>query len=186
MIDSLPDNVIGVPGHIHITESKFLYSLPEQLGGGYYADIGTFKGRSAILVAAGLRNRGYSGRVITVDTFDSYGMAKDKGQDTFEEAIKNIKDRDFLDMIEVYRGLSREASKNYSDFRFKFIFLDADHSYEGVKNDFEVWSPLLQEKGFIGFHDSGTVGVRKFLLELGSAWKKEGQIHSLSWWKRND
>lgn len=186
MPDLLPDNVTGVPGHIHITESKFLYNLPGELGEGLYADIGTFKGRSAILVAGGLKNRGYSGPVITVDTFDSFGMTRGKRQDTLEEALKHIEDREFQDMIKVHRGSSSKVAKDYSGFRFNFIFLDADHCYEGVRRDFEAWSPLLREGGFVGFHDSDTEGVRKLLLELRPEWEKVGQIHSLSWWRRND
>jgi predicted O-methyltransferase YrrM len=34
-----------------------------------------------------------------------------------------------------------------------FIFIDGDHSYEGVRQDFEMYSQLLREKGLIAFHD---------------------------------
>jgi cephalosporin hydroxylase len=34
-----------------------------------------------------------------------------------------------------------------------FLFIDGDHTYEGVKKDYEMYSPLVGEGGWIGFHD---------------------------------
>lgn len=34
-----------------------------------------------------------------------------------------------------------------------FLFIDGDHTYEGVKKDFEMYSPLVKEGGIIAFHD---------------------------------
>jgi len=33
------------------------------------------------------------------------------------------------------------------------LFIDGDHSYEGVKKDFEMYSPLVRKGGIIAFHD---------------------------------
>jgi predicted O-methyltransferase YrrM len=34
-----------------------------------------------------------------------------------------------------------------------FLFIDGDHSYEGVRQDFESFSQLVRKGGLIGFHD---------------------------------
>jgi predicted O-methyltransferase YrrM len=34
-----------------------------------------------------------------------------------------------------------------------FIFIDGDHTYEGVKTDFRFYSPLVRPGGLIGIHD---------------------------------
>ncbi len=34
-----------------------------------------------------------------------------------------------------------------------FLFIDGDHSYQGVKKDYELYSPLVRQGGIIGFHD---------------------------------
>ncbi|MDQ7033067.1 MAG: class I SAM-dependent methyltransferase [Desulfonauticus sp.] len=34
-----------------------------------------------------------------------------------------------------------------------FLFIDGDHTYEGVKKDFEMYSPLVGKSGLIAFHD---------------------------------
>lgn len=34
-----------------------------------------------------------------------------------------------------------------------FLFIDGDHSYEGVKRDFEMYAPLVRSGGIMAFHD---------------------------------
>ena len=34
-----------------------------------------------------------------------------------------------------------------------FLFVDGDHTYEGVKQDFELYGPLVRPGGIIAFHD---------------------------------
>lgn len=51
-----------------------------------------------------------------------------------------------------------------------FIFIDGDHSYVGVRRDYELWSPLVGLGGAIGFHDicsgPGSGDVHRFWAEL--------------------
>ncbi len=37
--------------------------------------------------------------------------------------------------------------------KIDFLFIDADHRYEGVKRDFELYKPLVRKGGLIAFHD---------------------------------
>lgn len=37
--------------------------------------------------------------------------------------------------------------------KLDFLFIDGDHSYNGVKRDFKMYSPLVKNKGIIAFHD---------------------------------
>ncbi|MCP4700096.1 MAG: class I SAM-dependent methyltransferase, partial [Gammaproteobacteria bacterium] len=37
--------------------------------------------------------------------------------------------------------------------KIDLLYIDADHSYEGVKKDFELYAPLVKPDGMIGFHD---------------------------------
>lgn len=69
--------------------------------------------------------------------------------------------------------------------RLDFLFIDGDHSYEGVKRDFEMYSPLVRKGGIIAFHDivpdyytrygiraaSYTGGVPKFWREIRDAYR---------------
>jgi predicted O-methyltransferase YrrM len=70
-----------------------------------------------------------------------------------------------------------------------FLFIDGDHRYEGVKADFETYSPLVRKGGWIGFHDivpgpaheAGGVAVfwqelkkRHAVQEFVQDWKQSG------------
>jgi predicted O-methyltransferase YrrM len=61
--------------------------------------------------------------------------------------------------------------------RLDFVFIDGDHSYEGVKKDFEMYSPLVRKGGFVAFHDickhppETGVQVHQFYTEIKSAYK---------------
>jgi cephalosporin hydroxylase len=52
--------------------------------------------------------------------------------------------------------------------KIDFLFIDGDHSYEGVKKDFEMYSKLVRRGGIIAFHDivPSRCGVYRFWLEL--------------------
>ena len=39
------------------------------------------------------------------------------------------------------------------DKKLDFLFIDGDHTYEGVKRDFRMFYPLVREEGIIAFHD---------------------------------
>ena len=49
-------------------------------------------------------------------------------------------------------SLEREKSALKGDM-LDFLFIDGDHTYEGVKRDFEMYSPLVRKGGLIAFHD---------------------------------
>jgi hypothetical protein len=50
-----------------------------------------------------------------------------------------------------------------------FLFIDGDHSYDGVKADWELFKNIVNEDGYIAFHDvvgNTTPGVVKFWNEI--------------------
>lgn len=48
-----------------------------------------------------------------------------------------------------------------------FVFIDGDHSYEGIKADWLAWGGLVSEGGIIGLHDSRSTPKRP-IPEAGS------------------
>lgn len=73
--------------------------------------------------------------------------------------------------------------------KLDFLFIDGDHTYEGVRKDFEMYSRLLNPDSIIAFHDivpgppEDVGGVPKFwkkikynfsYIELVKNWKQEG------------
>jgi hypothetical protein len=35
-----------------------------------------------------------------------------------------------------------------------FLFIDADHSYDGIQGDWEAWSQYIATNGIVALHDS--------------------------------
>ena len=54
------------------------------------------------------------------------------------------------------RQTGAEAAQNRSVLAapFDFIFVDGDHTYEGLRQDWEGWSPLVGPGGIVALHDS--------------------------------
>lgn len=45
------------------------------------------------------------------------------------------------------------AAHQINDGSMDFVFLDADHSYEGVRDDIAAWLPKVRKGGWLGGHD---------------------------------
>ena len=62
-----------------------------------------------------------------------------------------------------------------------FLFIDGDHTYEGVREDFMMYSPLVREGGLIAFHDvaesGGSREVHRLWSELKPNYQHEEFIH---------
>lgn len=50
------------------------------------------------------------------------------------------------------KAVSEPATKTLSGI--DFIFIDGDHSFDGLRGDWEAWSPLIAPGGLVALHDS--------------------------------
>lgn len=67
--------------------------------------------------------------------------------------------------------------KNEIDGKIDFLFIDGDHSYSGVKQDFETYGDLVSKGGIIAFHDiyheHPRVGVDRLWEEIKPKYETE-------------
>lgn len=86
--------------------------------------------------------------------------------------------------IELVRANSHDKEvfekikKMLSGKKVDFLFIDGDHTYEGVKKDFEMYSRLVKEDGIVALHDipyhpQTNCEVNKFWQELKVSYKHE-------------
>jgi cephalosporin hydroxylase len=66
----------------------------------------------------------------------------------------------------------------------EILFIDADHSYDGVKRDFEMYSPLVAAGGLVIFHDIADFGpgygVKRFWEEVKTGHRFEEIVDPLN------
>jgi len=55
--------------------------------------------------------------------------------------------------VTIIRNSSQEALKDFPDEYFDYLYLDASHDYESVKNDLELVRQKIKKDGFICGHD---------------------------------
>jgi len=63
--------------------------------------------------------------------------------------------------------------------KIDFLLIDGDHSYDGVKTDFDLYSPLMSPGGLIAFHDimenktDAEIDVHRFWMEIRGQYRTE-------------
>ena len=57
------------------------------------------------------------------------------------------------DRVKVLRMDSVAAAETFADKSLAFVYLDGDHSFEGVRRDLLAWIPKVQSGGIIAGHD---------------------------------
>lgn len=76
--------------------------------------------------------------------------------------------------LEEYSEKAFETFRKLDGEPIDFMFIDGDHSYEGVQTDWRLWSPLLASGGVIALHDSRSyegrqidhVGAARFVQDV--------------------
>ncbi len=61
--------------------------------------------------------------------------------------------------------------------RIDFLLIDGDHTYEGVKKDFQMYSPLVRKGGVVVFHDIAQHDP-KVGCEVDKFWNEIKQSHA--------
>jgi FkbM family methyltransferase len=102
------------------------------------------------------------GKKITIDYPESDEQIHNM---EFRNTIDNI-DR-FSDDVHIIRNDSHlqetfdKVKEILDGEELDFIFIDGDHSYVGVKQDYEMYKSLLKEGGYIAFHDINDTEIHK-------------------------
>ncbi len=148
----------------------------------HFVELGSFFGCSTIYMAVEIINSGKQIKFDSIDKWDFNWNLDNVSVNVYEEYLKNIEP--IKHIINPIRGFSKEIVKNYEDSSLDFIFIDADHEYEGIKNDITWWYPKLKQNGIIAGHDyiEAFPGVIKAVDEF---FGKENIIRNGSSWILN-
>jgi len=123
----------------------FLANLIIEYGFEKVAEIGVLGGgcaRSVLWSPAGKIVKDYIG-------VDNWLMCRRPGQ----RYIKTLSLMTYFPQLRLMRLDSVDAAKLFLNGYFDLVFIDADHSYNGVTADIKAWMPKIRKGGIISGHD---------------------------------
>ena len=130
-----------------IDEAAYVYRLVRELGPATLVEIGRFKGGSTLLIAAAMHPgaRLHSYDLHAEFETDHHGPEHDRqlGAALVRYGLR--------DRVELVVADSRTVDLPGS---CDLVFADGDHSYGGVRGDYEHWGPALRAGGHLLFHDA--------------------------------
>jgi predicted O-methyltransferase YrrM len=142
----------------HIFMMGIVWYLSQRNGGKpiHILEIGSWYGASTLTWAQGLKEHNQNNGTITcIDAWEPYETMtpemRKMAENSYEGFLSNTQSiRNELKM-EIYRGKSSSELLMLRDARRKFdiIYIDGDHSYEGVYSDINLSVPLLTPNGII-------------------------------------
>lgn len=88
-----------------------------------------------------------------------YGGAQVTSQREMDAIYQKVMDR-FRpeERVSVHRKSSTEVARSLADDELDWVYLDGDHSYEGVRTDLQNWLPKLRCGGLLCGDDYGVAG----------------------------
>ena len=110
---------------------------------GVVVEIGCYEGSTTAAIAKNTK-----GRVYSIDPFFPGRLGFCYG----EWVAKFTRRRQKLRNIEFLKGYSYDIAANFHE-SVDLLFVDANHTFDAVKRDWEDWFPKVRNHGIIAMHD---------------------------------
>jgi hypothetical protein len=150
-----------VDGWLLECQGRALFEAAGRVPSGSVAvEIGSHRGKSAVLIAMGLSD---GNRLTAVDPFDDprWGGGPESStlfQENLAKAGVNTK-------VDLFKGLSEEASAQWTGLPVAFLWVDGAHDLESTLKDFDGWMPHLSRGAELYVHDAfSAVGTTRAIL----------------------
>lgn len=167
---------LGIDGWLTVDEAVTLYDLARAVpAGGHAVEIGSWQGKSAVVLGKGLASSPDS-RLHCVDPFNADGCppslplfaAHRAAHDcSLREGFeRNLARHGVRERVEVWQGYSQDIAPQFPH-PIDLLFIDGNHEYEAVRQDFDLWLPKLRPGGMLCLHDACAKfpGVERLIAE---------------------
>jgi len=177
-----------VPGHLMENEAHFLGLLAACVPArGTIVEIGSFKGRSTVMLAKVASHYG-CGPVVAIDPHNSPILLDhdaNPGASSYQDFLDSMHAAGVSNHVEPYAAYSKDVADSWNR-PIRLLWIDGDHSYEGAKNDLEGFFPHLVPRGVVAFHDALNAfpgPIRVFVEDVLSSdrFGPAGFVHSIAW-----
>lgn len=161
------------------------------------AQVGTWHGKSSRALSD---NMCEGSKLFDVDTFngssgepDQHATAKEReGDHCFQWYWDNQYEQILKGEVIPMRMHSHNAAHtlNHRGIKFDMVFIDADHTHQGVRDDIAAWAPLVKDGGLICGHDYYTVGEEPFAWigvreTVEEMFPDAQKVATSIWWSRS-
>lgn len=158
--------------------AKVLAQLIEQHKCKKGVELGVFAGQTYFYLLERFPDLTLTG----IDIFEHGKVDNDQGARSYRQFplhkyFEQIMERKeaFGDRAVLIRGDTADSVRLVKN-KVDFVFIDGDHTYEGVKRDIEAWLPKIKKRGFIAGHDIDMSSVKKAVTELLPNYSNPGEV----------
>jgi predicted O-methyltransferase YrrM len=143
---SLDHAVAAMP----VRQGAYLFGLARQMKAAKVIEIGRYKGGSTLLLGAAMNG---DGKLWSIDIGEKEArMYQGEKTRSFDDQLRDVCSKFGLKNVDVIVGDSRTLEIETGEV--DLVFIDGDHTYEGVKNDFERFGRRLRVGGALLFDDT--------------------------------
>jgi len=137
-------------GSTQIEELMYIKELASK-SEGIIVEIGGFQGRTSIQIGIGSK-LGRKNEVFVIDPWNGHKLRGTNDVYFSKEVfLNNLKTAGVDDIVNAIQSVSEKVLPNW-DKEIGMLFIDGDHSYQGVKKDIK-WIKHVKKGGIIAFHD---------------------------------
>lgn len=170
-VENLLKEVSGVEGYLAPDEMRFLALIAAcPRAEGEVLEIGSFKGKSTIILAKSARLAGDE-KIHAVDpmTAPSETDPDLRGEaSSFNDFQKNIEAHKVAGNVEFHQRFSFELARDWNA-PIRLLWIDGDHTYAGTKLDLEGFISHLTDGAIVAIHDvlhEFEGGIRVFIEDV--------------------
>ena len=158
-LENLGKMALTIPGMVTPESGKFLYALcyMQDLKGDV-VEIGSWQGRSTTFLARAVKES-ENGKFYAIDHFKG-----NPGKEQFykvngsvnrlkDNFLENISSFGLIDVVNLLDMANTEAADRLKETTIRFLFIDGDHSKEGVQKDIHLFFPMLTKGSIVVFDD---------------------------------
>src|SRR5262245_18967321 len=114
------------------------------------AEIGVWHGVTTCLLRQAMAANGL---LYAIDPYPCGRLGLSLQQRIAHKEVAKIR-RGELVWLRITGDAAAQHFRASKQFRFGCVFIDGDHSYEGLRRDWDGWSNLIKPGGLIALHDS--------------------------------
>ena len=154
-IDQISEEIMSRKGHMYIRD-KFFPPLIDAIGGLRAVEIGVDKADFSVHMLSKSKIAKYYCIDTWQDDFGSPcrpGFFDKDGKNRLMDAQNNLKPFLENDRAEMWQTTGMEASVGFQNNTLDFVYIDGDHSLEGIYTDIKAWLPKVKIGGIIAGHD---------------------------------